>query len=139
MNSNFHLSLPCKDIEKTKTFYLYILKSAIGRNTNSWIDINLYGNQITFTKSGSFNFEYKNYRLGNQILPSFHFGIIVNVRDFDNLYARLLKLNINISNKTTFMQDSLGEHQSFFVTDPNEYKIEFKCFKNRSNTFKRES
>ena len=90
MSANFHLSLPCTDIEKTKEFYTEILKTKVGRSTNSWIDIDLFGNQITFTKSGDFNFEFKNYRLGEQILPSFHFGIIINIDDFGILYSRLL-------------------------------------------------
>lgn len=136
MDANFHLSLPCKDIEKTKDFYSEILKTNIGRSTNNWIDIDLFGNQITFTKSGDFNFEFKNYRLGKHILPSFHFGIIINTADFGKLYSRLLHLDIGSTIKTTFMEDSIGEHLSFFVKDPNDYMIEFKCFKNEIDTFK---
>lgn len=137
MNANFHLSLPCKNIEETKRFYLEILKTNVGRSTDSWIDIDLFGNQITFTKSGDFNFEFKNYRLGDQILPSFHFGIIINIDDFGKLYSRLFQLDIGATLKTTFMEDSIGEHLSFFVTDPNDYLIEFKCFKKNSDVFKR--
>jgi extradiol dioxygenase family protein len=135
MNANFHLSLPCKDIKKTREFYSEILKTKLGRSTNSWIDIDLFGNQITFTKSGDFNFEFKNYRLGEQILPSFHFGIIINIDEFGKLYSRLLQLDIGTTIKTTFMEDSIGEHLSFFIKDPNDYMIEFKCFKVSSETF----
>ena len=71
--AEFHLALPCEDIGKTKDFYTNILGATLGRHTDNWIDINLYGNQITFTKAGTFNFDFKNYRLGDQILPSFHF------------------------------------------------------------------
>lgn len=137
MNANFHLSLPCKDIEKTKEFYSEILKTNIGRSTNSWIDIDLFGNQITFTKSGEFNFDFKNYRLGEQILPSFHFGIIIDIDDFGKLYTRLLQLDIGTTVKTTFMKDSIGEHLSFFIKDPNDFMIEFKCFKKATDTFKK--
>lgn len=135
MDANFHLSLPCKDIEKTKEFYSEVLKTKIGRNTTSWIDIDLFGNQITFTKSGEFKFEFKNYRLGDKILPSFHFGIIINIDDFGKLYSRLLQLDIGTTIKSTFMKDSIGEHLSFFIKDPNDYMIEFKCFKNNSEIF----
>ena len=79
MLANFHLSLPCKDLKKTEEFYSNILETKVGRSANNWIDLNLFGNQITFTKSGDFNFSFKNYRLGEQILPSFHFGIIVTL------------------------------------------------------------
>ena len=136
MNANFHLSLPCKDIEKTREFYSEIIKAKVGRSANSWIDIDLFGNQITFTQSGYFNFEFKNYRLGEQILPSFHFGIIINIDEFGKLYSRLLQLKIGASVKTTFMKDNIGEHLSFFVKDPNDYMIEFKCFKIEQDKFK---
>jgi extradiol dioxygenase family protein len=33
------------------------------------------------------------------------------------------------------MEDSIGEHLSFFIKDPNDYMIEFKCFKVSSETF----
>lgn len=136
MGSNFHLSLPCRDIEKTKAFYSEILDSNIGRNTNTWIDVDLFGNQITFTQSGDFNFDFKNYRLGDQILPSFHFGIIINIDDFGQLYSRLLQLDIGVTLQTTYMKAHVGEHLSFFLKDPNNYMIEFKCFKNHSEVFK---
>ncbi len=136
MKANFHLSLPCKDIEQTRVFYAEVLKTKVGRSTNSWIDIDLFGNQITFTKSGEFNFEFKNYRLGEQILPSFHFGIIINSNDFDFLYTKLFELNIVTTVKTTFLKNNVGEHQSFFIKDPNDYMIEFKSFINKEDTFK---
>jgi uncharacterized protein len=136
MGSNFHLSLPCRDIEKTKAFYSEILDSNIGRNTNTWIDVDLFGNQITFTQSGDFNFDFKNYRLGDQILPSFHFGIIINIDHFGQLYSRLLQLDIGVTLQTTYMKAHVGEHLSFFLKDPNDYMIEFKCFKNHSEVFK---
>ena len=112
------------------------LQADLGRNTNNWVDINLFGNQITFTNSGDFNFEFNNYRLEDNILPSFHFGVIVDIDKFDELYSSLLKKEENESIKNTFMKDKIGEHLSFLVKDPNGYMIEFKCFKNQDEIFK---
>ncbi len=136
MKTMFHLSLPCRDVEETKIFYLNNLQADLGRNTNNWVDINLFGNQITFTKSGDFNFEFNNYRLEENILPSFHFGVIVDVEKFGELYSILLKKEENLSIKNTFMKDKIGEHLSFFVKDPNGYMIEFKCFKKQDEVFR---
>ena len=94
MAANFHLSLPCRDVYKTRVFYSEILKAKVGRINTAWLDINLYGNQITFVKPGDFNFEFKNYRLGEQILPSFHFGIIMDVVAFGKLYREIIQLDI---------------------------------------------
>ena len=47
----FHLSLPCKSISKTRRFYVEVLGTREGRATSGWIEIDLMGNQITFTNA----------------------------------------------------------------------------------------
>ncbi|GAA4112329.1 VOC family protein [Aquimarina addita] len=117
--AQFHLALPCEDIQKTKDFYVYILGAKQGRNTEAWIDINLYGNQLTFTQAGAFSFDFKNYRLNGQLLPSFHYGVIVDVETWGKLYARLFSMDLEVTTETTYFPDKTGEHLSFFVKDPD--------------------
>ncbi|GAA4275759.1 VOC family protein [Aquimarina mytili] len=133
--AEFHLALPCEDLDKTKDFYVNILGAQLGRNTDNWIDINLYENQITFTKSGSFSFDFKNYRLGDKILPSFHFGVIIDVELWGKLYAKLFKMDLEVTTEAVFMEKKIGEHLSFFIKDPNGYMVEFKSFKDHSEIF----
>ncbi|MEC7262652.1 MAG: VOC family protein [Bacteroidota bacterium] len=135
MDTKFHLALPCKDIAETRTFYLDVIKAGLGRQAEHWLDIDLFGNQLTFTQSGSFNFDFKNYRLEDYILPSFHFGVIVPVEVWGELYSRLFQMDLEITTETTFMQDKIGEHLSFFVQDPNGYMVEFKSFKDPKDIF----
>jgi extradiol dioxygenase family protein len=135
MKAAFHLALPCDDIKKTKEFYVSVLGASKGRGTDSWIDINLYGNQLTFTNAGSFNFDFKNYRLSGQILPSFHFGVIVDTETWGKLYTKLFSMDIEVTTEVTFLENKAGEHISFFVTDPDGYKVEFKSFKNGTKIF----
>lgn len=135
MKAVFHLALPCKNIEATKEFYTNILGATQGRKADKWTDINLYGNQLTFTEAGTFSFDFKNYKLGNNILPSFHFGVIISVDEWDKLYTKLFKSNQEVTTEVTFMQNKIGEHLSFFITDPNGYMIEFKSFKNHKEVF----
>ncbi len=133
--AEFHLALPCEDLEVTKDFYTSMLGARLGRSADTWIDINLYGNQITFTKAGDFNFDFKNYRLGNQILPSFHFGVIVEVETWGKLYSRLFSMDLEVTTEATFFENKVGEHLSFFVKDPNGYMVEFKSFKDHGEIF----
>jgi extradiol dioxygenase family protein len=135
MRANFHLALPCIELKKTKAFYVDLLGARCGRSAENWLDIDLYGNQLTFTKAGDFKFDFKKYRLGDQILPSFHFGIIIDVELWGQLYARLHSTPLKLTPKVTFMQDKVGEHLSFFVKDPNGYMVEFKSFKNENEVF----
>lgn len=131
----FHLALPCEDLEKTKEFYTATLGATLGRFTDVWVDINLHGNQITFAKAGDFNFDFKNYRLGNQILSSFHFGVIIDIDTWGELYSRLFSMDLEVTTEVTFFEDKVGEHLSFFVKDPNGYMVEFKSFKDNGEIF----
>lgn len=135
MNSLFHLSLPCTGIESTKNFYVNILGANLGRNTNQWLDIDLYNHQITFTKSGDFNFAFKNYKFEGTILPSFHFGVILSKEVWTKLYEKLRTSKTIFIEKTAFLKSKNGEHISFFVKDPNGYVVEFKHFIKQETIF----
>lgn len=135
MKAQFHLALPCLSINNTKKFYVDVLGAKKGRFSENWIDINLYNNQITFTKSGAFNFESKSYNFGGHILPSFHFGVILSEEQWNGIISKLKTKNVSIKDKVEFLIDKTGEHHSFFLKDPNGYTVEFKCFKNENDVF----
>lgn len=134
-NSAFHLALPCYSVTKTKNFYIDIIGAKLGRHSSQWVDIDLFGNQITFTKSGEFSFIYKSYKFGDTILPSFHFGVILNEKTWDTIFDRLSDKREEPIVATTFLKDKIGEHTSFFEKDPNGYVVEFKKFKESQQVF----
>ncbi|RPD98682.1 bleomycin resistance protein [Aureibaculum marinum] len=136
MKVPFHLSLPCLDIDRTKDFYVDKLGADSGRIAQNWLDINLYGNQITFTQSGKFNFSFQNYSFEGKILPSFHFGIIVDNDVWEKLYQKVIAQQIELFEEITFLKGKKGEHASFFVKDPNDYMVEFKTFAIKEDVFK---
>ncbi len=129
------MSLPCASISKTKDFYVDLLGAEMGRNSTQWMDINLFGNQITFIKAGEFNFSFKPYKFENIVLPSFHFGVIVDKETWDLLYKRLEVSAYVFTTEATFLKDKKGEHISFFIQDPNGHTVEFKSFRNHRDMF----
>lgn len=136
MAAQFHLALPCLSISKTRAFYHELLEAQIGRSAVKWLDVNLYGHQITFTESGPFNFESRSYAFNGQVLPSFHFGVILNDQEWDNVLNLLKSKGVEIVSEVNFLKDKTGEHHSFFLNDPNGYTVEFKCFTNPNEVFK---
>lgn len=134
MENRFHISLPCLSTKATQEFYTKIVGATVGRRAEKWVDINLFNHQISFIKSGKFKFEYANYGFDKTVLPSFHFGIILNLAEWQKLY-KALKANVFID-VTYFLKDKNGEHQSFFLKDPNGYVLEFKCFTDEATVFK---
>jgi len=130
------MSLPCLSVKETKNFYINNIGATYGRNTQNWIDINLFGHQITFIKAKKFNFNNPNYIFEGKILPSFHFGVIVDYDAWKKVYAKLQGYDLDLVIESTYLKDQLGEHVSFFVKDPNGYMLEFKPFKESKDIFK---
>lgn len=135
MESNFHISLPCQHVAATRRFYTEIIGGEVGRFAENWIDINLFGHQITFTKSGKFKFDYPNYVFGRTVLPSFHFGVILSNSKWNGLYKKLKREDFLFIDATHFLTNKVGAHRSFFLRDPNGYIIEFKCFEEEDSIF----
>ena len=135
MNTIFHLSLPCLSISNTIEFYKNELGCEVGRSTQNWVDVNLFGHQTTFTKAGKYSFNSPDYIFEGNILPSFHYGVIIKRQEWQKLFKKLSYTAIEIIDQTCFLKNKKGEHVSFFVKDPNGYVLEFKSFKNNEETF----
>jgi len=135
MSTPFHLSLPCRSVSTTKSFYTDQLGAYAGREASTWVDIDLYGNQITFIKDESFHFDYHNYRFGDSIIPAFHFGILLEKSVWEELFDKLSEAKITLTEKRLYLRAEPGEHQSYFLEDPNGYTVEFKCFSKEGDTF----
>ncbi len=136
METSFHMSLPCLSIKDTKAFYVNGVGATMGRHTQNWIDINLFGHQLTFIKAAKFDFNNPNYVFEGKILPAFHFGVIVDSIVWKNIYNKLQDSGLELVTESTFLEGKIGQHKSFFVQDPNGYMLEFKCFKKPTETFK---
>lgn len=133
----FHLSLPCNNVKITGDYYVKNLGAFKGRSKDNWVDINLYGNQITFTQSGAFRFDSKFYRFEEAVLPSFHFGVIMDYKPWEHLLEKLTIANLLAIPSMSFLRHENGEHQSFFIKDPNDYYVEFKTFADFSQVFQK--
>ncbi len=135
METSFHMSLPCLSVTKTKDFYTKSIGASLGRMTKNWVDINLFNHQLTFIKAEKFHFNSPNYVFEGKILPSFHFGVIVDADNWKKIYEKLKEQNLEVATQTTFLENKPGEHVSFFVKDPNDYMLEFKSFKDQKQMF----
>lgn len=134
---NFHISLPCEDVLTTRDFYVNELGCSTGREANNWIDINFFGNQITFAQSKNSSLTTQHYLLDNQRLPLFHVGVILGREEWKRMLEKLKSKPFLEIEKSVFLQDQIGEHDSFFILDPNGYYLEFKTFTNLKEIFQK--
>jgi uncharacterized protein len=134
-NAPFHLSLPCYDTKRTREFYVDKLGFTSGRSKDGWVDINMAGCQLTFIKAVHWKFPNKYYQFEDIVLPAFHFGVLLDKENWDSMRSLCNELDLDNEEPVVFLKGQPGEHRSFFVEDPNEYVIEFKCFNNEDEAF----
>ena len=134
----FHLAFPVKDLKATKDFYKKILNCKIGRESESWVDFNLYGHQIVAHLAPEECSYVSSNKVDEDQIPCSHFGVILDWHEWEELYKKLdlLKINFLINPKIRFKNKS-GEQGTFFIKDPSGNVLEFKTFKNDADVFKK--
>ena len=72
-------------LKQQRTFNQNDLGLPIGRESSRWIDIDLFGHQITFVQlSDKAVVTNQIYGLDNKRLPVFHIGIILSREDWNH-------------------------------------------------------
>ncbi len=136
MNNPFHFSFLVKDIESTRKFYADILGCREGRSTSTWIDFDLYGNQLSAHVSNEVSQSFNCGFVDMEVVPIPHFGCIVSWNDFHEM-AECFE-----QNKAEFILKPMirfageqGEQATMFFKDFSGNCLEFKSFKNPDHIF----
>ena len=134
--TRFHLAFPVIELESTKKFYTEVLGCKLGRQSNKWIDFNLFGHQIVAHLSDE-NYIKNTNLVDNQNIPVRHFGVILKINQWDKLVEKIKKNKIDflIEPQIRF-KNKKGEQRTFFIVDPDNNALEFKAFKNDESIFK---
>ena len=136
MSNIFHYAFKVKDLKSTRDFYIKILGCSEGRSTESWIDFDLYGNQLS-AHVGSVEqaLDYCGHVDGVSV-PIPHFGCLLSSQQFTELANRLEQTNIEFIVKPQVRyKGKSGQQQTMFVLDFSGNAIEFKSFKDDSEVF----
>ena len=134
----FHLAFPVHDLEKAKTFYTSTLGCPLGRESDNWIDFNLYGHQVVAHLSPKDCMNTKTNPVDGDSIPARHFGVILPWADWQELCKILISRNIEFLIKPRIrFKNVSGEQGTFFIQDPSSNALEFKSFKNDKDVFKK--
>jgi extradiol dioxygenase family protein len=133
----FHLAFPVSDLEATRHFYRDKLGCRIGRESERWIDFDLYGHQITAHLSAAPGDTGANPVDGDAV-PVPHFGAILPWEEWQALATRLEaeETEFIIAPRIRF-QGKTGEQATMFLRDPSGNALEFKAFRDQSQIFAR--
>jgi len=134
--STFHFAFKVKDIPSTRKFYIDILGCEEGRSTESWIDFDFFGNQLSAHLSD--NFPELDYcgKVDGVNVPIPHFGCLLNINEFEEIQKKLESEKINFVVKPQKRYEGkVGEQITMFVFDYSGNPIEFKSFSNENEVF----
>ena len=132
----FHFSFLVKDLTSTRKFYGQILGCAEGRSSDSWVDFNFGGNQLSMHVSEKVPESIPCGVVDHVIVPIPHFGCIMPWDEFHKLADKLHaeKVEFIIAPSIRFAGQP-GEQATMFFKDPSGNSLEIKCYKNPEHMF----
>jgi len=132
----FHLAFPVYDIKQTIEWYADILNCSIGRQSENWVDFNFFEHQISAHKINKQTAGLETNPVDGYNIPSRHFGIILNMKEWKKLVKRLRNKKIKfIIEPNIRFKGEKGEQATLFIQDPSGNVLEFKSFKNDKMIF----
>lgn len=132
----FHLAIPVNDIASTRKFYAEMLGCTVGRESNSWIDFDFFGHQLSAHVKPEELAYAKTNTVDGENVPVRHFGIVMQWDDWHVLSRQLEETGIEFLTKPAIrFRGQAGEQATMFITDPGGNALEFKAFKNDASLF----
>lgn len=131
----FHLAVPVKELQETRSFYREIMGFEEGRSSDRWVDFNMYGHQFVIHMVDHHEEGESNPVDGHNV-PVPHFGVVLEWEDWENLRDRLIDSSIQfIIEPYIRFKGEVGEQATMFFLDPSGNALEFKAFKNDEQIF----
>lgn len=133
--SIFHLAYNVTDLDEARAFYGGVLGCAEGRSTDTWVDYNFFGHQLSLHLGTPFATADTGH-VGDHLVPMPHLGVILPKPEWDALADRLKAAGVNfvLAPFTRFAGEP-GEQSTMFLRDPFGNPIEFKGFADMAGVF----
>lgn len=127
--SPFHMAFRVDDLDSTRSFYGGLLGCRQGRESDTWLDFNFFGNQIS-AHLGPREDQRLTSTVDGKPVPLLHFGAVVPWSDWEALHRRLEAAAVPFLLEPQIRFVGLpGEQATFFVADPSGNALEFKAYR----------
>ena len=137
MNAIFHFAFNVTDLEKARRFYGDLLQCKEGRSTDSWVDFDFFGHQISLHLGKPLETSNTG-KVGEHKVPMPHFGVILEKDDWEKLAERLIDANTKFEIlPCTRFEGEPGEQRTMFFRDFCGNPIEIKSFQNIIKVFEK--
>lgn len=128
MRSLFHLAFHVTDLDAARRFYGGVLGCTEGRSTDTWVDFDFFGHQISLHRGQPFATSLTG-RVGDTLVPMPHFGLVLALPHWQALAARLREAGVEFLVEPHLrFAGQPGEQWTLFFRDPCGNPIEVKGF-----------
>ncbi len=128
MNALFHLAYNVTDLDETRRFYGAVLGCKEGRSTETWVDFDFFGHQISLHLGTPFS-TARTGKVGDHMVPMPHLGVVLPLPEWKALAERLAAAGIQFELPPTVrFEGEPGEQWTMFFYDPSGNPIEVKGF-----------
>ena len=135
MHSLFHFAFHVTDLDEARRFYGDVLGCQEGRSTNTWVDFDFFSHQISLHLGEPFKTSLTG-RVGDHWVPMPHFGLVLQLADWQALADRLEAAQLNFVMKPQLrFAGQPGEQSTMFFVDPFGNPIEVKGFANLDSVY----
>ena len=126
MSSIFHLAFNVGDLDGARRFYGDLLGCREGRSTDTWVDFDFFGHQISLHLGAPFA-HAPTGQVGDHRVPMPHFGVLLGLSEWRTLADRLEAAGTAfvIAPAIRFRGEP-GEQATMFLLDPFGNPIEIK-------------
>ena len=132
----FHLAYTVTDLDSARRFYGELLGCQEGRSTDTWVDFNFFGNQLSLHVGEVVKRSKSTSKVDDISVPMPHFGCLLDWNTFHNLADKLKSAGIQfIIEPTIRFKGMPGEQATMFFEDYSGNAIELKTYRNPSEVF----
>ncbi|SOH93788.1 hypothetical protein SAMN06273572_102466 [Monaibacterium marinum] len=135
MKSLFHLAIHVTDLDETRAFYGDVLGCAEGRSTDTWVDFDFFGHQLSMHLGTPFP-TTRSGKVGDHMVMMPHMGAVLRLDDWKELAQRLSDKGIAFDIPPVIrFEGEPGEQRTMFFFDPSGNPIEIKGFADYDGLF----
>jgi extradiol dioxygenase family protein len=137
MRGIFHFAFNVTDLNQARRFYGDVLGCAEGRSTDTWVDFDFFGHQISLHLGTPFATANTGH-VGDHLVPMPHFGLILALDDWQAMAERLRAAGVAfvLEPQVRFAGEP-GEQWTMFFLDPFGNPIEVKGFASLETVYAR--
>ena len=132
----FHYAFKVKDLASTRQFYIDLMGCEEGRSTDTWVDFDFFGHQLSAHLSNNFPaLDYCGHVDGVRV-PIPHFGCLLSVEQFHQIRAAFSENDVEfIIQPQRRYEGKTGDQWTMFVLDFSNNPLEFKAFVDEAEVF----